>query len=827
MKKRMGWLMSATITLHGVMPVAFFMLVSLHTTAATVTFTGASGIDKKFSTTANWTAFPASGDIAHIAITNTSGMAMMSTNPALLDSSMTLGTLRVYSQTGYGLGRSYMKIKSGGKLTVTTVAIGNPGNAAFDGMLTLASGGSLSNAYPNSGSLTIGGDTDGMYGRLIAESGAVFRQTSLTLCTNGTLVYVFGTNAVSTLTTTRSTAGATNILNGRIVVDLSALTTGGSYTLIDSSSTNLLLQGALYTWLSSVGGARSGDGSYQDNHFVVLNGNNARWTLCYTNGQQDLVLNITILPVQSFGKGTAFYRNTQLQGHLVSNGLWLVDFPDYLTSGCDLPFLSRGSLEVPMVDRFSVTRYLGGFPTNWASSAIDLAYTNSSGAIQYRWNLVPGRLQPYMTNGYAPADITLVLDNVPWDIAAYYDQDAYGNTAPPRNWTEWKTFVQNLCGQLSSNYSSASDFRFKMGTEYNSIRSFSGTQEDYFKYYDYAAAGIQAVFPSAFIMPSEIGGGFNAGNVNYYELVDHCMDEINFATGQVGTPLYGFARSSHCFGGKEIDPRERLGSDIWTFDCLLGRSPGLAREDMKLEIHQFNWLNNEFGANSRETGGRGAAWTFMYLMGMKEQGLLDGCWHWQVLDEIRAGSPYKYLPIGEGWMYNILDRAISKDVYLLDVPAQKSDGTFFCSTAAVGTNETYIITASFNTNRTIRTGNWVDIVIPKAIKDFPSGVTVEQLHYDDEFSVHQKIRDDLATATNLTAVYADHPYTLGTVDQMAINKTTGWKMVTNNWSSYQNTMYNSLNFGTFDMANYSEDATNQVFHVWLRSTAVGVVRIKY
>ncbi len=816
-----------TSVFGGMVPGLFAMMIALQSSAATVYFTGASAADNKFSTGANWTAFPASGDIAQIAVTNFSGVAVTAGNPALLDSAMTLGTLRVYSQTGYGLGRSYVKIKSGGKLTATTVAVGNSANALFDGMLVLETGGSLSNAYSNSGSLTIGGDSSGMFGRLVVEPDAAFRQTSLSLCTNGTLVFVFGTNSVSTLVTTRTTAGATNVLNGRVVVDLSAVKSSGSYTLIDSSSGNLLLRGELFNWLYAAGGARSGDGSYEDSHFVVLNGNFARWTLSYVN-QQDLVLTVDMLPVQALGKGTGFYRNTQLQGHLVSNGLWMIDFPDYLKSGCDLPFVTNGSpLEVPLVDQFSVVRYLGGFPTNWSSRVNDLAYTNSSGAIQYRWSLVPERLAPYMTNGYSAKNVMIYLDNTPWDISAYDDSGDYGNTAPPRNWTEWKTFIQNLCSQLSSVYTDAKDIRFKMGVEFNTLKSFTGTQTDYFKYYDYAAAGIQAVFPDAFIMPAEIGGSFKDENVNYYELIDHCMDEVNYATGNVGAPIGGFARSSHCFGGKEIDPRERLGSDIWTFNCLLGRNAGLSREDLSLEIHQFNWLENEFGAASRETGGRGAAWTLIYLMGMKEQGLVDGVWHWQVLDEVRAGSPWKYLPTGEAWAYNLMDRMVGKSVYLLNAPADKSDGTFFRNIAAVGTNETYLVTASFNTNRTTQTGNWVDVVLPKAVFDLPDGFTVEQLHFDDQFAVHNFIRNDLAAAANLAPVYADHPYTLGTVDQMAIDKYSARQMVANNWSAYQSRVYSSLDFAGFDSANYSENTTEQTFRIWVRSTAVRVLKITH
>ena len=791
-------------------------------------------MDNKFSTPANWDRFPGPDAMVHISVTNSFGVAVTAGNPALVDRDMRLGALRVYSRTGYGAGRAHVEIQSGGTLSVNQVAVGDPDHADYGGRLALKAGGGLTNTDPESGGLTIGGIRFGMSGRVEVEPDvSIFQQTSLNLNRYGTLAYRFESNRVSTLVTTRTTAGGSNSLNGRIVVNLAALETDGTFTLIDSSSSNLQLTGALVDRMVAEGGSLSGAGSFESDHFVVLNGNYARWTLSHTNGNQDLILRVARLPVPALGKGTGFYRYTQHQGHLVSKGYGLQVIPDYLTQDCDLPFITKDSpLEVPFVDQFSVVRYMGGYSTNWlytgtASKDYDLAFTNAFGNIQYRWNLVPERICPYMTNGYDAADIMLSLDNIPWDIAANNAVGPFGNTAPPRDWNEWELLVQNLCVQLSSNYVGAEQFKFKMGAEYNSTKSFSGTQEDYFGLYDHMTAGIRKMFPEAFVMPSEIGGGIS-GNVDYLDLIDHCLDGVNFATGKVGTPIDALARSSHSFGGPQIDPRVRSDGDRNDFNTLLTHNAGLSREDMKFQVHQFGMLQNEFGVTSTDAGARMAAWAFMYLFEMKEANLLDACWHWGVLDEIRRGSPWSYLPVGHGWLYNVLDRTIGKELYLLNVPDEQNDKTFFKCLAAVGTNETFIITASFSTNRLLHAGNVLQISLPKEIQDLPEGAVIDQLHFDDEGSVHNAIRQDLDAAGNLAADYKDHPYTLGIVMDMAIDRYAGWDLVLANMSRYHGIVRDSLTFDSFDKkTDYSETATNQIFRIWLHNTAVHVLRIRY
>jgi hypothetical protein len=293
--------------------------------AAVVYFTGASGVDNNFSTVANWSAFPAvSGDTPQIAVTNINGIATSASNPAKVNAGWTntFGTARIYSQTGYGQGMAYAEVMSGGLLKASILEVGNSGNVAFDGTLTLRSGGSIDTLANNTGSFKIGGETSGMVGDMVVEAGAaLFREPSLNLFTYGTLTFVCNSNSLSTLNTVRTTAGSSNLLNGLIQVDLSALTTAGTYTLVNSSSTNLLIAGSMRTWLDSVGGSYSNSGDFANANFQVIGGNGKQWTLALADGNQDLTL--TVIPVYTLtvnsGTGSGSYASGQQVAIAASN----------------------------------------------------------------------------------------------------------------------------------------------------------------------------------------------------------------------------------------------------------------------------------------------------------------------------------------------------------------------------------------------------------------------------------------------------------------------------------------------------------------------------
>lgn len=278
-----------------VMMAAMMGVVSVQ--AANRNFTGLSGANMNFSTAGNWDVAPVAADGVYVAVTNINGSATSAGSRAKIDSgfSTQLGTVRIHSQTGYGQGMSYAEVASGGLLKASNLNVGNSGNPAFDGNLILRSGGSIDTAAANSGTFSIGGETPGMVGEMFVEAGAaLFRESRVELLAYGKMTFQFGSNSVSTLQTARTTAGVQNTLNGLLLVDLAALTTDGTYTLVNSSSANLLIGGTMRTWLDSIGGSYTNTGNFANANFQVLNGGTKKWTLALADGNQDLTL--TVIP---------------------------------------------------------------------------------------------------------------------------------------------------------------------------------------------------------------------------------------------------------------------------------------------------------------------------------------------------------------------------------------------------------------------------------------------------------------------------------------------------------------------------------------------------
>ena len=250
-------------------------------------FKGLSGTDKKFSTVGNWDVFPTNGAAIN-SISNTTATSM-----AQVDSGFTVQIANANLYSSKVSSTSYVEIVTGGVFKQSSISIGNAINAAYSGSLTVRTGGTLTNAYGNSGALAIGGTNrlNSGAGFMTIEAGAAVQQTVLTLGQSGTLTFQFDANSVSTLNLSKTTAGTTNTLNGLLQVDLGAYTgSAGTYTLINGVSNTL--GGALYTTLS--GGSISGTGTYSSANFAVLNGGAQQWTLGLADSGKDVVL--TLIP---------------------------------------------------------------------------------------------------------------------------------------------------------------------------------------------------------------------------------------------------------------------------------------------------------------------------------------------------------------------------------------------------------------------------------------------------------------------------------------------------------------------------------------------------
>jgi len=261
-------------------------------------FSGASGDNNLFSNTENWSTFPTySGSGNRPNFNNPLVAATSAGNPGQLDAAFNL-LLEGGFANGFlapdATGTSYIEVLDGAEFRAVNLTIGSQNVSTRHGQLTLKSGSGLRPSTFNSGVLRVGSPAAAT-GRLIVESGlAEFGFSNLDLCTNGTITLKFGAASVSSFVSTKSTSKADLILDGVIEVDLAALETWGTYTLIQSSHNDTVMTGDLATWLTGEGGSFTWTGSYNGANFKVLNGGDLRWTL--SSADNGGTLNLNVIP---------------------------------------------------------------------------------------------------------------------------------------------------------------------------------------------------------------------------------------------------------------------------------------------------------------------------------------------------------------------------------------------------------------------------------------------------------------------------------------------------------------------------------------------------
>ena len=262
------------------------MLLLAGKQAHAVVFTGADPNDNLFSTTNNWDVFPTAG-IAVNSFDNTDAGNPAQLDPAFNAVVANLGNVTIATP---GAGTAYVEVLNGATNKATNLYVGNIAQLLRGGVLTFDAGSGLMPTTANSGLFRIGVKGPGM---AVAKDGmASFGFANLELGTNGTLVFEFGTNSVSTFVSTKSNGAASMILDGVIELDLSAMPATGTYTLIQCNHASTTLTGAFTTWLSGQGGSFSSTGSYDGSNFKVLNGGNTGWTLQIASNTLEFVVDV-------------------------------------------------------------------------------------------------------------------------------------------------------------------------------------------------------------------------------------------------------------------------------------------------------------------------------------------------------------------------------------------------------------------------------------------------------------------------------------------------------------------------------------------------------
>ncbi|MFV9551399.1 GH39 family glycosyl hydrolase [Algibacter sp. PT7-4] len=239
----------------------------------------------------------------------------------------------------------------------------------------------------------------------------------------------------------------------------------------------------------------------------------------------------------------------------------------------------------PYVKSYNLVRVLGGRTDdkNDFYKGVD-----SSGNIITDFSSLITDMRNFMQTGFKPR---IVLDNVPWKMNAVKEVNTYGNTNPPDNYGIWRqyinAFLQTLVNEFGLN--EVKTWRFRVATEPNfTPQHWNGSKEEFFKHYDITVDEVLKVIPNAIIGP---GNNLTEGVATYTtEIIDHCANGTNYATGAIGTKMDFFCISYY----EKIDQNTiKLPNTIKEYRDKLDSYPQFS--NIPFDIQEFGILRDEHG----------------------------------------------------------------------------------------------------------------------------------------------------------------------------------------------------------------------------------------
>jgi xylan 1,4-beta-xylosidase len=177
------------------------------------------------------------------------------------------------------------------------------------------------------------------------------------------------------------------------------------------------------------------------------------------------------------------------------------------------------------------------------------AYTeDANGNPVYNWAIIDSIFDTYIKRGMKPfAQIGFMpqaLSTHPepyrhhWKPGDNYADIFTGWAYPPKDYKKWGELVYNWVKHSVERYGKkeVESWYWEVWNEPNGY--WKGTQQEFFKLYDYAADGVKRALPTARIGGLNIAGTGSKGSQQWLNaFIKHCTVDTNYATGKIGAPL--------------------------------------------------------------------------------------------------------------------------------------------------------------------------------------------------------------------------------------------------------------------------------------------------
>ncbi len=183
----------------------------------------------------------------------------------------------------------------------------------------------------------------------------------------------------------------------------------------------------------------------------------------------------------------------------------------------------------------------------WGSSNV---YTeDANGNPVYNWTIIDRIFDTYIERGMKPLAqmgfMPEALSSKPvpykhnWKPGDSYDDIYTGWRYLPKDYKKWEELIYQWVKHSVERYGrvEVESWLWELWNEPDS-KYWGGTVDEYCKLYDYSASGVRRALPTAKVGgPHITGPAGNNASLFLTKFLDHCDTGINYATGNIGTPL--------------------------------------------------------------------------------------------------------------------------------------------------------------------------------------------------------------------------------------------------------------------------------------------------
>ncbi|SFD34748.1 GH39 family glycosyl hydrolase [Flavobacterium phragmitis] len=247
--------------------------------------------------------------------------------------------------------------------------------------------------------------------------------------------------------------------------------------------------------------------------------------------------------------------------------------------------------------------------------------------------IVSLKMKPFVELGFMPNALASGKETIFW---------WRGNVTPPKDYKKWEDLVRNLIQHFKERYGDeeVKTWYFEVWNEPNLSPGFwTGTQEEYFKLYNYAARGVKAVNPAY-----RVGGPATAGSAWVAETIDFCAKN-NVPMDFVSTHTYGV---KHGYLDEFGTSGTILNQDEWSVSGEIINSRKLITESVKpnLELHYTEWSSSYTPADPIHDSYHSAAYI---LQKLKQVGNAANSMSYWVFTDIFEEAGPRFTPFHGGF----------------------------------------------------------------------------------------------------------------------------------------------------------------------------------